>query len=86
MTLREQVLQQVLALPLTDQAFVAQAVENHIISHLSPESAEVESDGKLLLAEHRRRSAAYRAGTTTARDVDDVMADLRKRQTTESIK
>jgi hypothetical protein len=86
MTLREQVLEQVLALPLTDQAFVAQAVENHILSHLAPASDAVEADGKLLLTELRRRSAAYRAGTTSARDVDEFMADLRNRQSAESSK
>ena len=53
MTHREQVPEQVLAWPLTDQAFVGQEVENHILSHLSPPSDAVETDGTLLLAELR---------------------------------
>ncbi|MDB5337832.1 MAG: hypothetical protein JWN70_3451 [Planctomycetaceae bacterium] len=86
MTLREQVLEQVLALPLTDQAFVARAVSNHLIRHLPPETEESESDEAALLSELRRRSASYRAGTTTARDAAEVMADLRNRQSSEPMK
>lgn len=87
MTLREQILQQALALPPHDQAYLAHALENHLIANLPPETDEaagVSGDG--LLAELRRRSTAYRAGTTTARDVADLMADLRQRQAHELTK
>ncbi len=87
MTLREHVLQQALALPPRDQAYVAHALENHLIANLPPETDEETGvSGDALLAELRRRSAAYRAGTTTARDAADVMADLRQRQAQESTK
>lgn len=87
MTQREHVLQQALALPPGDQAYVAHALENHLIAHLPPETDEAAGvSGDAFLAELRRRSAAYRAGTTTARDVADVMADLRQRQAHELTK
>lgn len=86
MTLREQVLERVLALPLTDQAFVARAVSNHLMSHLPPETEESEADEATLLYEISRRSAAYRAGTITARDAVEVMADLRNRQSSEPMR
>jgi hypothetical protein len=87
MTLREHVLQQALALPPSDQAYVAHALENHLIANLPPETDEAAGvSGDAFLAELRRRSAAYRAGTTTARDAADVMADLRQRQAHELTK
>ena len=87
MTLREQVLEQALALPPQDQAYVAHALESHLISNLRPEANEAAgTNGHEFLAELRRRSAAYRAGSTTARDSADVMADLRQRQARELAK
>ena len=87
MTLREQVLEQALALPPRDQAYVAQALENHLVANLPPETDEaVGTSGDELLAELRRRSAAYRAGTMSARDAADVMTDLRQRQAHELTK
>jgi len=87
MTLREHILEQALALPPRDQAYVAHALENHLIANLPPETDETAGiSGDELLAELRRRSAAHRAGTTTARDVADVMADLRQRQADELTK
>jgi hypothetical protein len=87
MTLREHVLEQALALPPRDQAYVAHALENHLIANLPPETEEAAGiSGDELLAELRRRSMAHRAGTTTARDAADVMADLRQRQADESTK
>lgn len=87
MTQREDVLQQALALPPRDQAYVAHALENHLIANLPPETDEAAGvSGDAFLAELRRRSAAYRAGTTTARDAADVMADLRQRQAHELTK
>lgn len=81
MTPRELVLQQVFALPLADQAFVAQAVEDNLLSRLPPETDHEANRDDALLSELRRRSAAYRAGETTARDAFEVMADLLRRQT-----
>ena len=87
MTHREHVLQQVLALPPQDQAYVAHALENHILANLPPETEEAAGvSGNELLVELRRRSAAYRAGTTTARDAAEVKADLRRRQAGEMAK
>jgi hypothetical protein len=87
MTIREHVLRQALALPASDQAFVLQALEHHLIASVAPETDEGSglSDDELL-AELRRRSAAYRSGATTARIASDVMADLRQRQSDESMK
>jgi hypothetical protein len=80
-------LHEALALPPRDQAYVAHELENHLIANLPPETDEAAGvSGDALLAELRRRSAAYRAGTTTARDAADVMADLRQRQVHELTK
>ena len=87
MTLRETVLQQALALPVQDQVYVVQELENYLIANLPPESDE--SAGRstdALLKELRRRSEAHRAGQTTARDAADVMADLQRRQAHELMK
>lgn len=87
MTIREYVLQQALALPADDQAYVAHALENNLIANLSAETEEAAGlSGDALLIELRRRSTAYRAGKTTARDAADVMADLRQRQANVSTK
>lgn len=87
MTHREQVLEQALALPPRDQAYVAQALENHLIANLPPETDEAAGiGGDELLAELRRRSTAHRTGTTSARDATQVMADLRQRQADELLK
>jgi hypothetical protein len=87
MTLRDHVLQQALALPVHDQAYVAHELENHLFANLPPETDEAAGvSGDALLAELRRRSAAHRAGTTTARDAANVMADLRQRQAQELAK
>jgi len=81
MTLREQLLQQALALPSADQAFLAQSLEDHLIAHAAPETEEFEGiSDSLLLRELRRRSAAYRSGETSARLAADVLGDLRHRQ------
>lgn len=81
MTLREQILQQALALPTADQAFLAQSLEDHLIAHSAAETDEAEGlAGDELLRELRRRSAAYRSGNTSARAAADVLADLRQRQ------
>lgn len=84
MTLREQILQQALALPTADQAFLVQSIEDHLIALAAPEVAESAgvADGEFL-AELRRRSAAYRAGQSSSRAAADVLADLRQRQANE---
>jgi putative addiction module component (TIGR02574 family) len=71
---RDAILQQALALSPDDRAFVATVLEQS----LSESSDSI--SGEALLAEFQRRSAAYRAGTTTARSAADVVADLRRRQ------
>ncbi len=84
MTMREQLLQQVLALPVADQAFLAQSIEDHLIAHTVSEIEESEgAAGQRLLAELRRRSMAYRSGQTTSRPAVDVLADLKQRQADE---
>jgi putative addiction module component (TIGR02574 family) len=68
---RELILQQALALPPDDRAYVATALEQSLAG---------DGDRLLneeLLAELQRRSAAYRAGKTTARPASEVLADLR---------
>jgi putative addiction module component (TIGR02574 family) len=74
---RDAILQQALALPPDDRAFVATALEQSLAGHGDPMSSEE------FLAELRRRSAAYRTGTTTARPAAEVLADLRRRHTGE---
>jgi len=84
MTLREQLLQQALALPVVDQAFLAQSLEDHLIEQTVPETTEAEGiSGSEFLSELRRRSASYRSGATSARPAADVLADLRQRQARE---
>jgi len=41
------------------------------------------SSSEAFLLELRHRSAAYRAGATTARPAEEVLADLRQRQNAE---
>jgi putative addiction module component (TIGR02574 family) len=70
---RELILQ-ALALPPDDRAYVATALEQSLSVDGDPMSNEE------FLAELQRRSAAYRARTTTARPPAEVLADLRRRQ------
>jgi putative addiction module component (TIGR02574 family) len=71
---REVILQQALALLPDDRAYLATALEDSLAADTNPTSNED------LLAELSRRSAAYRAGETTARPAAEVLSDLRKRQ------
>lgn len=74
MPTRDEIAQQALALPTNDRAILADILEQSLTSgNDSISSTE-------LLAELERRSAAYRAGTTTARPAADVLADLKQRQ------
>jgi hypothetical protein len=84
MSNREQILQEALALPRDDREYVATALEESLTGE-NGESPDADVDavisGVEFLAELQRRSAAYRAGTTTSRPADEVLADLTKRQT-----
>jgi hypothetical protein len=88
---REEVLQQALALPPEDRAFVAAALEQSLPAadrELPADAVDAGSADALagadLLTELQRRSATYRAGQTTARSADDVLSDLRRRQAGET--
>ncbi len=70
---RERILEQALALPLDDRAYIATA----LCESLSLSEDRV--SGEALLAELQRRSAAYAAGRTKARPAADVLAELRNR-------
>jgi hypothetical protein len=85
MTYREEVLQQALALPPVDRAFVAAALELSLSAVESPLPADAVDasgpdaiSGSELLAELRRRSEAYKNGEMTARPAAEVIADLRR--------
>lgn len=73
---REAILQQALSLPPDDRAYVATALEQS----LSGDAVSSEA----LLAELNRRSAAYHSGTAIARPADEVLADLRRRQASDT--
>jgi hypothetical protein len=84
---RDQILQQVLALPPGDREYVAIALDQSLAGN-DAESPKVDelTVAKVpeFLSELQRRSAAYRAGSTTARPVVEVLSDLEKRQTGET--
>jgi hypothetical protein len=85
---RENVLRQAMALPAEDRAYVLTVLERSLASVTEglPGEAETATDGvsgDALLAELERRSAAYRAGRTSARSAADLLADLQARQASE---
>ena len=81
MVRRDEILQQALALPPEDRAYLAEALEESLPGcHCHPASSSETS----LVKELRHRSVGYRNGQTTARDVTEVLADLRQRQDDES--
>ena len=81
---REHILMQALNLPPADQAFLAQALEDHLTSHIAHETPEHGGiGGGALLAELQQRSESYQAGTNTARNAENVLADLKRRQADE---
>ncbi|MEX0792415.1 MAG: hypothetical protein WD045_04730 [Pirellulaceae bacterium] len=84
MILREQLLQQALTLPAADQAFLAQSLEDHLITNVPPQTAESEgiADAEFL-SELKRRSATHHSGQTSSRLAADALGDLRKRQSDE---
>jgi putative addiction module component (TIGR02574 family) len=77
---RDQILEQALALPIADRVFLVSALAESL------PSSEIDDDlpredvlsGAEFLAELQRRSAAYRAGTTTSRPAAEVIAELRR--------
>lgn len=74
---RDEILEQALALPPDDRAYLAEALEESLPScHCHPGS----SSGSDLTKELRRRSLAYQNGQTTARDVTEMLEDMRQRQ------
>jgi len=82
----EDILRQALSLPPADRAFVVAALERSLSSSdpsLLPHAVEPDSDeavsGEEFLAELGRRSAAYKHGEMTARPVDEVIAELRRK-------
>jgi hypothetical protein len=85
MTYREKVLQQAMALPPADGAYVAAALEESLLAVETPLPADAVDAaspdavrGGELLAELHRRSAAYKNGEMTARPAPDEIADLRR--------
>lgn len=89
MSHRDDVLRQAMALPFEDRAFVVTALERSLSGDGESEAANECEDGSdgisgaALLEELQRRSAAYRAGTSTARPASVVLADLKARQARE---
>ncbi|HVA47048.1 MAG TPA: hypothetical protein VNH11_11835 [Pirellulales bacterium] len=88
MSHREEVLAQAMALPAEDRAYVVTVLERSLSGGDALTSgAEVPGDGisgDALLSELERRSAAYHSGTTTARPVAELLAELKARQASES--
>jgi hypothetical protein len=84
MSLHEKILDQALALPPEDRAFVAVELERSLCAAPDTDEGSAQENGAATAAFHaelQRRSAAYRAGSTTARGAEDVLADLERRQT-----
>lgn len=74
---RDEILQQALALPPDERAFLADALQESLPScacHPQP------SQGSDLTNELRRRSSGYRNGHARSCDAAEVLVDLRRRQ------
>lgn len=91
MTLCEQILQNALALPPEDRAFIVAALEQSLESggiDDVPDAVDAASPRAIsdeqLQAELQRRSEAYRAGATSSRPSSDVLADQRRKQAREA--
>ena len=84
---REEIVQQALALPPEDRAFVAAVLKHSLTPDAgdqpSPDSHAVVA-GSELLEELKRRSEAVRMGATTTRTAADVLADMLQRQAAEN--
>lgn len=84
----DELVRQAMALSDEDRAYVVTILERSLIGRGSATTDEPDlpSDavtGEAFLAELERRSAAYRAGTMTARPAAEVLAELRARQASE---
>lgn len=76
MATREEITQQALALSPEDRAYVMFELERSFTEEPDrPTSAAGHAE---ILAELKRRLAAYRSGETKSRSAADVIADLRK--------
>ena len=88
MSHREEVLRQAMALPMEYRAYVVTVLERSLnegeVSTCDPECPNDGVSGNALLTELERRSAAYRAGATTARSAADVVAGMKSRQSNET--
>src|SRR5260221_9463588 len=78
---RDDVLQEALALPPADRAFVVVALEQSLTDE---DDALAQANGNMvsgaeLLQELRRRSESYQAGHSQAWPAADVLADIRQR-------
>jgi hypothetical protein len=80
MSIREEIIEHALAQPLEDRAFVVAALEESLPTS---GSAGIES-AAALLKELRRRSAAFRAGTTSARPTMEVLDEQRRKHSQEA--
>jgi putative addiction module component (TIGR02574 family) len=81
MTARDRVLQDVLTLPLEDQLFVAEQLEERLDQRMHPAVPPGERlTGEEFAAEILRRSEAYRKGETTAMPWEEFIAEQRRRQ------
>lgn len=85
MTERDHILEQALALPTADREFLVLALA-HSLPSTDPGEEPPGDDiltGDEFLAELKRRSAAYRDGTTTSRPAAEVIAEQRRRSATD---
>ena len=74
MTIREQVLNNALALPAEDRAFLAGQLEQSL-EHEGLASVEI---GAAWTAEIERRIAAFERGEVSAADADEALARMRR--------
>jgi len=81
MSTRDRVLQDVLTLPLEDQIFVAEQLEERLDQLLHPDVPDEERlTGAEFAAELVRRSEAYKRGEAKAIPWEEAIAELRRRQ------
>lgn len=80
MSTREEIIQQAMALPIEDRAYVADAIEQSLGGgdFATPEIAAT------WMAEIERRALAYERGETTADDWQTVLSRLQARQSANS--
>jgi len=83
---RDEVLQEALALPPSDRAFVVVALEQSLTDE---DDALAQTNGKIvsgaeLLQELRRRSESYQAGNSRAWPAAEALADIRQRLANET--